>query len=153
MFCMEIENILQEQEMVKVPPLDNGKKIPWQVFLVVVILMGTITGYILARNKQQSPLGNVSKGSVIKTDKEAGISDEKSFRDNATGTVEKNDGKITDEGSHKLIRGDTTQTAYLTSSVIDLDQYVGKKVQVWGETFKGQRAGWLMDVGRIKILD
>jgi hypothetical protein len=30
---------------------------------------------------------------------------------------------------------------------------VGKKVQVWGETFKGQKAGWLMDVGRIKALE
>ena len=48
--------------------------------------------------------------------------------------------------------GDASQNVYLTSSVIDLSKYTGKKVQVWGETFQGQKAGWLMDVGRIKLL-
>ena len=27
------------------------------------------------------------------------------------------------------------------------------EVQIWGETFKGQKAGWLMDVGRIKVIE
>ncbi len=68
------------------------------------------------------------------------------------GTLEK--GGIDGEGTHKLIReGGESQTAYLTSSIIDLDPLVGKKVQVWGETFKGQKAGWLMDVGRVKVLE
>jgi hypothetical protein len=26
-------------------------------------------------------------------------------------------------------------------------------VKVWGETFKGQKAGWLMDVGRVKVME
>jgi hypothetical protein len=27
------------------------------------------------------------------------------------------------------------------------------QVKVWGETFKGQKAGWLMDVGRVQVID
>jgi len=34
-----------------------------------------------------------------------------------------------------------------------LDQFVGRKIQIWGETYKAQKAGWLMDVGRVKILE
>jgi hypothetical protein len=41
---------------------------------------------------------------------------------------------------------------YLTSTVIDLQSFVGKKVKVWGETLSGLHAGWLMDVGKIKVV-
>ena len=48
-------------------------------------------------------------------------------------------GGIDGEGTHKLIRdGGPSKTAYLTSSVIDLDQFVGKKVKIWGETRAAQ---------------
>ena len=142
-----------EREQIEIPKVNmERKKVPWQVFLLMAIIAGTITGFVLAKNKAVS-VGSGGKVAVIKSDKEEGVSDNKSFRDDATGTIEKNDGKITDEGSHKLMRGDASQTVYLTSSIIDLDQYVGKKVQIFGETFQGQRAGWLMDVGRIKLLE
>jgi len=63
-------------------------------------------------------------------------------------------GGIEGEGSHKLTReGGESQTLYLTSTVVDLEQFVGRKVQVWGETFAAQKAGWLMDVGRVKVLE
>mgnify|MGYP001605629496 CR=1 FL=1 len=60
--------------------------------------------------------------------------------------------KITDEGSHILVRDGIGQNAYLTSSVVDLDKYIDKKVQVWGKTYSAQKAGWLMDIGRIKLV-
>ena len=41
----------------------------------------------------------------------------------------------------------------MISSVIDLDQYVGKKVEVWGLTLDAVKASWLMDVGRLKVLE
>jgi hypothetical protein len=41
---------------------------------------------------------------------------------------------------------------YLTSSTVDLSPFVGKKVRVWGQTFTGQKAGWLMDVGLVEVL-
>lgn len=114
---------------------------------VIIILLGIVTGYgLVAKSGSTSITGSVQKG------QEVGSTNEKVFKDTATGTLEK--GGIDGEGTHKLVReGGPSQTAYLTSSVIDLDQYVGKKVQVWGETNKGQKASWLMDVGKLKILE
>jgi hypothetical protein len=80
-----------------------------------------------------------------------GVQDEKTFKDSAEGYLEI--GGLDGEGSHKLLRpGGDSQTVYLTSSVTDLDKFDGMSVKVWGETFKGQKAGWLMDVGRVQIV-
>jgi len=49
--------------------------------------------------------------------------------------------------------GGESQTAYLTSSVLDLDEYVGKKVKVFGETFGSSQVGWLMDVGKVEVVE
>ncbi len=89
-------------------------------------------------------------GFVI-TGAEEGSADKETFRDSTEGILKK--GGLDGEGTHHLVRGDESQTAYLTSSVIDLNKYVDMKVQVWGETFAAQKAGWFMDVGRIKVLD
>ena len=57
------------------------------------------------------------------------------------------------EGSHVLLRpGGASQTVHLTSSVTDLEKFVGMQVRVWGETFRGRSAGWLMDVGRVEVI-
>ena len=83
-----------------------------------------------------------------------GIDNPEVFRDTAVGIIEINDGSLTDEGTHKLIReGGESQTAYLTSSVLDLGKFIGRKVKVWGETFAAQKAGWLMDIGKVEILE
>ena len=64
------------------------------------------------------------------------------------------EGGIGGEGTYHLIRGSgPSQYAYLTSSVIDLGSFVGKKVQIWGETVSGKKAGWLIDVGKIKVVE
>jgi len=114
---------------------------------IIIILLGVATGYgLVAKSGSADTSGTAQKG------QEVGSTNEKVFKDTATGTLEK--GGVDGEGTHKLIReGGPSQTAYLNSSVIDLDQYVGKKVQVWGETNKGQKASWLMDVGKLKILE
>jgi len=79
-----------------------------------------------------------------------GSADEKAFNTTATGVLDK--GGLNGEGTHKLVRpGGVSQTVYMTSSVIDLDTLIGHQITVWGETFKGQKAGWLMDVGRVKV--
>jgi len=122
---------------------------------IVIVLLGIGSGYIL---RQKSNLGWPSENSnskipkVVQTPKTVGSTDVKTFRDSAVGVIQKNgtDG----EGTHKLVReGGENQTASLTSSIVDLDLFVGKKVKVWGETFKGQKAAWLMDVGKIEILE
>ena len=74
-------------------------------------------------------------------------------RDQAEGTLEKNDKfEETAQGQWKLIRpGGESQTAYLTSSFLDLDEYVGKKVKVYGETLGSAKVGWLMDVAKVEV--
>lgn len=88
----------------------------------------------------------IKKGDVF------GSNDETVFKDNAQGFLEA--GGLDGEGSHALLRpGGVSQTVYLTSSVTDLDSFVGMDIKVWGETFKGQKAGWLMDVGRVEVVN
>lgn len=119
---------------------------------VALVLLGVGTGYLLSRSTKLTSESGEETGVVIKTEKGEGIADTKTFKDSAEGAIEK--GGINGEGTHKLIReGGPSQTAYLVSSVIDLDAYVGKKVKVWGETFAAQKAAWFMDVGKIEILE
>jgi len=74
------------------------------------------------------------------------------FKDSATGTVEK--GSINGVGTHILNReGGATQRASLTSSVVDLDLFVGRKVEVKGETNASNKTAWLLDVGSVKVLE
>lgn len=137
---------MEETEEIK---KKNIRQLLLPLLLVVGIIgAGVLTGFFLSK-KVASP--TMAPGAV-QEGKEVGSTDIETFKDTATGVIEK--GGLNGEGTHKLIReGGPSQTAYLTSSIIDLDQFIGKKVQVWGETFKGQKAGWLMDVGRVKILE
>jgi hypothetical protein len=120
--------------------------------IVTIILSGSITGYFLSKSSGVKKLaGGVQ---IMGGTKEVGIKDEKTFKDTTEGRLEANNDTSVPEGSHKLIRpGGASKTAYLTSSVVDLNRFVGKCVQIWGETFAAQKAGWLMDVGRVKPLD
>lgn len=140
-----------------VQPLAEGssaslsKKAP--AILILIVILGIVSGYGLYRWKTSGTVRlSGTDVEVIKAPDEEGVKDASTFRDTATGNLIENDGKLTDEGTHILVRGDASQNVYLTSSVIDLSKYTGKKVQIWGETFSGQKAGWLMDVGRVKVL-
>jgi len=109
------------------------------------------TGYFLSNHRSAVMGISVSPGAK-NTGREAGIHDTKAFPDSAKGVIQK--GGLNGDGTHKLIRdGGPSQTVYLVSSVVDLDQFVDKKVEMWGQTVKGQKAAWLMDVGLVKILD
>ena len=122
---------------------------------MVVLVLGVFTGYLLAgQGKVKGLFGGkklvlqkqIAKGS------EFGAKDEKAFKDTAVGILEK--GGVDSEGTHKLLReGGSSQTVYLISSVLDLDQFLERKIQIWGETFQAQKAGWLMDVGKVKVLE
>lgn len=97
------------------------------------------------------PIARVA-GENVKAGDVFGVQDEKTFKDSAEGYLEI--GGIDGEGSHRLLRpGGASQTVYLTSSVTDLDKFKGMVVKVWGETNKGQKAGWLMDVGRVQVVN
>lgn len=119
---------------------------------IILVLLGIGTGYLLSQNTRLIGTAEGEPSGMIKTNKTEGIADTKTFKDSAEGILEK--GGMNGEGTHKLIReGGPSQTAYLVSSVVDMDSYVGKKVKVWGETFAAQKAAWLMDVGKIEVLE
>jgi len=121
------------------------------VAALVVVIAGVGTGWLLS-GKAKSSSGSALVPGSVNTQKEAGIADEKTFKDTAEGTLET--GGISGEGTHHLVRdGGPSKYVYLISTVIDLESFKGKKVQVWGETSAGRKAGWLMDVGKIKVLD
>jgi len=130
----------------------NGKKKMISILLMLVVL-GIGSGYGLFKlNQPKAPekLKSTNGGEINKGDK-FGVMDEKAFRDEVEGDLVS--GGIDGEGSHHLEReGGESQYVYLTSSIIDLDKFVDMKVKVWGETFEGQKAGWLMDVGRLEVL-
>lgn len=148
-----MEKQIKQEEPIEVEASENSKEpsLARRVVLGVyglLILLGVGTGYLLSRT--DGALSNSNKPGMINTGTVAGIADEKTFKDSAVGTVEK--GGLNGEGTHKLIReGGDSQTAFLISSVVDLDQYVGKRVKVWGQTFAAEKASWLMDVGKIEI--
>ena len=117
------------------------------IVYVILLLLGVGTGYLLAHKDTTgntlSPTGSTASKKVV------GVQDASTFKDCATGKIEKegSDG----EGTHKLIRdGGPSQTAYLLSSVVDLDQYVGTTVKVCGQTLGAKKVSWLMDVGRLE---
>jgi hypothetical protein len=114
---------------------------------VVLMLLGIGTGYLLSQ-KGTGPLA--PKGTPITTNKIIGVQDASTFKDCAEGKLEK-DG-LDGEGTHKLIRdGGPSQTAYLISSIVDLDQYVGLTVKACGQTLAAKKVSWLMDVGRLEL--
>lgn len=129
--------------------MDN--KLRLIIVAVAIVLVAGATGVLLAR-RSPSIAGIATAPQMINTATEVGSTDTKTFRDTAEGTLEKNG--VNGEGTHKLIRpGGPSQTVYLVSSVVDLDQFDAKKIQVWGETIQAQKVGWLMDVGRVKIIE
>lgn len=114
--------------------------------------VGAGTGYLLSKSDGRVAGVESINTQMIKTDNEVGSLDTKTFRDTATGVIEKNG--TNGVGTHKLIRdGGPSQTIYMVSSVVDLDQFDGKKVEVWGETQKVAKVSWFMDIGRVKIVE
>jgi len=137
------------------PTTDKKSLVLAAGFSILIILSGVATGYGISKlvaSGSGTPVINGKSAEIVKTADEEGVKDASAYPDTATGEIKVNDGKVTAEGSHVLIRpGGVSQNVYLISSIVNLENYIGKKVQVWGQTFKGQKAGWLMDVGRVKV--
>ena len=121
--------------------------------VVVFALVGVFSGYFMS--------GNSGKGGSLSSNPLAGIGapktasqDNTTFRDFAEGTIkakpQPKDPSQYSEGTHVLERPGAVPVA-LTSSVVDLAQYEGKKVKVFGETQKALKEGWLMDVGKVEV--
>lgn len=120
---------------------------------LVIILLGIVSGYVLTGVSKRP--ANISSNAGIGStggQKTVGSTDTSLFPDTTEGELQA--GGLNGEGTHHLVRpGGDSQTVYLTSSVLDLSQFVGKKVRIWGKTFAAKKAGWLMDVGKVQTLE
>lgn len=129
-------------------PLSNLEN-PTKLILSVAgaaIILGALTGYIL------STKGGTSVSPLIVGQAKTAQQDSRTFKDFAEGTIKAKaaaDSGEYSEGTHLLERENAVPVA-LTSSVVDLSQYEGKKVKVYGETQKALKEGWLMDVGKVE---
>lgn len=140
------------------PKNASGGAGAFSIFIIIIaILAGVGTGFGISaftKNtsipgmKQTTTTGSTSKETVKES---AGIKDEKTFTDKAEGILR--EGGIEGEGAFHLERpGGPSQYAYLTSTTVDLSPYIGKRVRVLGKTYEGKKAGWLMDVGYVEVL-
>lgn len=153
----DLDNNLMEERVME--PSKKAKIVP--IMIIVGILSGLATGFYFAQKHllladdagaKVSGTQALNSATSIKVGDVYGSADEKTFRDQADGILKA--GGIDGEGSHHIERGaNATQWVYVTSSVVDLDLLVGDRVTVWGETNQGKKAGWLMDVGRLKVTE
>lgn len=126
-----------------------------RVILLIIAgaVLGAAIGYFISTTGKIGGLTQFGKQGTTQSVKGVvvGSDDLKTYRDQAEGVLKT--GGIDGEGEYHLERpGGPSQNVYLTSSILDLSEFVGKKVKVWGDTQKGQKAGWLMDVGRVEVL-
>lgn len=126
---------------------------PLYIFVVIAVIAGIISGKIIAGSVSVKTVSTGTNGMQVQ---EAGgkttygVMDTKLFPDCAEGKMEKKG--VDGEGTHHLTRkGGVSQNVYLTSSSIDLDQFVNKTVKVCGKTYAAQTAGWLMDAGYLEV--
>lgn len=145
-----MEDTTESQEKITKPLFDTSDPIRLLSGVIIIsVVLGAITGYILAN---KDPGRQAAPGLVGGTPKTA-QQDAKTFRDFAEGVIkpkpEPADPAEYVEGTHFLERAGAVPVA-LTSSVVDLSKYEGKKVKVFGETQKALKEGWLMDVGKVE---
>lgn len=122
--------------------------------IAAVVLVGVGVGYFVSPKGGVGSSGSatLSAGSKVEKGTVVGSTDTKTFKDKAEGVLE--EGGIEGEGQFHLVRpGGDSQNVYLTSSIVDLSQFLKKKISVWGQTNSAKKAGWLMDVGRVEVLE
>ena len=171
---MDIPNLSQNPQVPVSNPTQNltqntpkSSKNSKTVFFIIIII-AVVSGFWasrfwpLSRSGTNSSINTIGQQKVASADSIKNASEltvgqaygdtGKTFTDTATGTLLK--GGINGEGTHTLERtGGKTQNAALTSSTVDLDLFVDKKVEIKGETNNSNKAGWFLDVGVIKILE
>lgn len=128
------------------------KKLITPTLALLIIIAGIGSGWGLSRISANANSSNPNQTdeSTKESKTEAGMENSGQFSDEAEGVLM--EGGYEGEGTHYLDRGlGPEKNVYLTSTVINLQNFVGKKVKVWGNTLSAQKVGWLMDVGRIKV--
>ncbi len=137
----------QNQSLIKKIKLKSWAQV-LGVVVIVALIAGIGTGYILAQTG-----GNKFAAVNLSATPKNPTQDTKTFRDFAEGKIQKRPAPKNPaeyvEGTHLLVRDGAVPVA-LTSSVVDLTQFEGKEVKVFGETQKAIEEGWLMDVGMVE---
>ncbi len=154
--------VAQPTQTYQVPNQVESSRMKLPVVIIVFVLLigaGVGTGFGASRLIKAGPSATPALGAPgtvssdqVQVGETYGSDDTARFKDVSEGVLQK--GGIDGEGTHHLIRpGGDSQTVYLTSSVVDLDPFVGDKVELHGETFSAQKASWFMDVGSVKVLE
>lgn len=121
--------------------------------LIVMVALGIGIGYgasFVSAKTGTSLVPAALNPNAPVTGKIYGNGDTSVFKDTAEGVLQ--NGGDQGDGAYHLVRsGGPSQYVYLTSSTLDLSQFVGSKIKVWGQTQTAQHAGWLMDVGRVEV--
>ena len=140
---MENNNLIHTLETKEVECMTY---ITFFTLIAVAVIIGTVLSFSFSRfNKKTTNNSNTKT-----TAQSAGVVDKKTFKDSVEGILR--EGGIDGEGNFHLERpGGVSQNVYLTSTTVDLSNYIGKKVKVWGQTFQAEKAGWLMDVGSVEM--
>lgn len=128
------------------------------LIISLALILGITTGYLAySTTHASSDTTNTPSTTTpqaadqVVEGKVYGAENADAFKDEAEGVLVK--GGIEGEGSHHLLRdGGPSRKVYLTSSVLDLNLFNEHQIKVWGETFQAQKAGWLMDVGRVEVV-
>ena len=147
--------VMPRQDGPLVKPL-SSKKLNKANLLVIlgsfsVVVLGVITGWLLAGSGRSTSNDTGSDRQITSSKgvEEAGIGDEGEYESSVEGILK--EGGIKGEGTHYIDRElGESKYVYLTSSVIDLDSFIDKKVTVWGETISAKYASWMIDVGLVK---
>lgn len=124
------------------------------VIFAAFLLLGLVSGYFASQGTTSTASVTSATGDAGKVEKGKayGSDDTKTFKDEVEGIMK--EGGIDGEGQYHLVRpGGDSQNVYLTSSIVDLSLFLDRKVKVWGQTQKAKSAGWLMDVGRVEVLE
>ncbi|KKQ91892.1 MAG: hypothetical protein UT17_C0004G0240 [Candidatus Woesebacteria bacterium GW2011_GWB1_39_10] len=141
---------MENQNQVAVETPKISKSWPLIAGALATVVVGVAAAWLLFFKVMNNNSSSVAAPGSKVTDTEAGRLDPKIQYTDAVGTLVS--GGIGNEGTHHLDRdGGVSQTVYLTSSVIDLESFVGKKVRIWGETLASKKAGWLMDISKIQV--
>ncbi len=130
---------------------DKSQKKTLYLIIPVVILAGLGIGWLLSGGNKSQSNSLTEAPKTQSSSKEAGVLND-SCKDTVQGTLK--EGGLEGDGTHHLDRGmGANKDVYVSSTVADLSLFVNKKVEVTGQTITGRKAGWLMDVCKIKVIE
>lgn len=146
-----------EADLVKEFDSSSSKKSPRlkiSAFIIFIAVIGVFSGLLIAKGTSSPTLSStdIESPTEIEAGMTFGFDDDSTFKDIAEGVLK--EGGIDGEGQYHLERpGGESKYVYLTSSAVDLSLFIDREIKVWGETFASEKAGWLMDVGKVEVIE